>query len=60
MTEKIRQATVASIKEGVVKDRLENEGAEPIGNTPEEFAAMMKTESARWSDVIKKAGISID
>jgi len=60
VTEKIRQATVASIKEGVVKDRLENEGAEPIGNTPEEFAAMMKTESARWADVIKKAGISID
>ena len=43
-----------------MKERLENEGAEPIGNTPEEFAAMMKTESARWADVIKKAGISID
>ena len=60
VTEKLREATVAAIKSGVVKERLENEGAEPIGNTPEEFAAMMKTESARWADVIKKAGISID
>jgi tripartite-type tricarboxylate transporter receptor subunit TctC len=60
VTEKIREATVAAIKGGVVKERLDNEGAEPIGDTPEEFAAMMKTESARWADVIKKAGISID
>jgi len=45
---------------GVVRERLENEGAEPIGNAPEEFATMMKAESARWAEIVKKASISID
>jgi tripartite-type tricarboxylate transporter receptor subunit TctC len=40
--------------------RLELEGAEPVGNTPEEFAAFMKTESSRWAALIKKAGLGLD
>ena len=43
-----------------MRERLENEGAEPIGNSPEEFATMMKAESARWAEIIKKASISVD
>ncbi len=60
IAEKIRNATIETIKAGVVRERLENEGADPIGNTPEEFAAMMKSESARWADIIKKASISLE
>ena len=60
ITEKIRKATLETIKTGVVRERLENEGADPIGNTPEEFAAMMKAESARWAGIVKKASISVD
>ncbi|PVE23892.1 tripartite tricarboxylate transporter substrate binding protein [Microvirga sp. KLBC 81] len=60
IADKIRKATVETITAGVVRERLENEGAEPIGNSPEEFAAMMKAESARWAEIVKKANISID
>lgn len=60
IADKIRAATLESIKSGTVRDRLANEGAEPIGNSPEEFAAMMKAESARWAGIIKQAGISVD
>jgi tripartite-type tricarboxylate transporter receptor subunit TctC len=60
IAEKIRKATVETITTGVVRERLENEAAEPVGNSPEEFAAMMKTESARWAEIVKKASISID
>jgi tripartite-type tricarboxylate transporter receptor subunit TctC len=56
----LRDATVAAINSPEVVPRLATEGAEPVGNTPEEFAAFMKQESARWSDVIKKAGIGLD
>jgi tripartite-type tricarboxylate transporter receptor subunit TctC len=31
-----------------------------IGNTPEEFAAMMKAESARWADLVKEAAIKVE
>jgi tripartite-type tricarboxylate transporter receptor subunit TctC len=57
---KIRAATIETIKTGVVRERLENEGAEPIGNSPEEFAAMMKAESARWASIVKEASIRVD
>jgi tripartite-type tricarboxylate transporter receptor subunit TctC len=33
------------------------EASEPVGNTPAEFAAIMKTEVARWMKVVKAAGI---
>jgi tripartite-type tricarboxylate transporter receptor subunit TctC len=56
----LRDATVAAINSPEVVPRLAIEGAEPVGNTPEEFAAFMKQESARWSEVIKKAGIGLD
>ena len=60
IADKIRKATIETITTGVVRERLENEGAEPIGNNPEEFATMMKAESARWAEIVKKASISVD
>jgi tripartite-type tricarboxylate transporter receptor subunit TctC len=32
-------------------------GAEPIGDTPEEFAAFLGAETARWGKVIREKGI---
>jgi tripartite-type tricarboxylate transporter receptor subunit TctC len=43
-----------------VSNRLRAEGYEPIASTPEDMAASIKTESARWSRVIKAAGIKAD
>jgi tripartite-type tricarboxylate transporter receptor subunit TctC len=43
-----------------VKDRLEAQGAEVFGNTPDEFAAFIRAESARWGKVIKAAGIKAE
>ena len=40
-----------------VKGRLESQGTAVIGNTPEEFAATIKAETVKWTQVIKAAGI---
>ena len=40
-----------------MKQRLALEGAEPIGGTPQEFAALIKAEMAKWGEVAKAAGI---
>jgi tripartite-type tricarboxylate transporter receptor subunit TctC len=37
--------------------RLAAEGSEPVGSTPEEFAAHIRAEDEQWSRLIKKAGI---
>lgn len=40
-----------------VKERLAADGAEPVGNTPQEFAAFIRSELVKWGKVVKGAGI---
>jgi tripartite-type tricarboxylate transporter receptor subunit TctC len=40
-----------------VRERLSALGANPVGNTPAELSEMLKRESARWAEVVRKAGI---
>jgi tripartite-type tricarboxylate transporter receptor subunit TctC len=40
-----------------VKERLSTIGYTAVGNTPEEFAAQIKRDIARWAKVIREAGI---
>jgi tripartite-type tricarboxylate transporter receptor subunit TctC len=43
-----------------VKEKLIGLGAEPVGNTSEEFAALVKTEVAKWAEVVKQSGAKVD
>ena len=43
-----------------VRDRFSALGVETIGNTPEEFASYIQTETAKWSKVIKSANVRTD
>jgi tripartite-type tricarboxylate transporter receptor subunit TctC len=56
----LRKATIAAINKDVIKARFANEGAEPIGSEPADFAAMMRSESQRWADVIGKTKIELN
>jgi tripartite-type tricarboxylate transporter receptor subunit TctC len=40
-----------------LRELLGAQGSEVIGSTPDEFTAKIKTESAKWAQVIKTAGI---
>jgi tripartite-type tricarboxylate transporter receptor subunit TctC len=40
-----------------VRQELAALGAEPVGDTPEEFAAFLRTETARWGKIIREKGI---
>jgi tripartite-type tricarboxylate transporter receptor subunit TctC len=40
--------------------RMAELGNEPLGGTPEELAAAIRSESSRWKDVITSAGIKLD
>lgn len=52
--------TAALLKTADVRDRFAALGADPIGNTPEEFTAFIKAEIAKWEKVIRSAGIQVD
>lgn len=43
-----------------VKSRLEGMGTLPAGSTPEEFAAFVDAETAKWGKVIREAKVKLD
>lgn len=42
------------------EQRLAKQGIEAVGNTPEEFAALIRSETAKWAKVIKESGTRLD
>jgi len=43
-----------------VSDKLPELGLQIVGGTPEQFAAHIKKEAARWADVVKRSGAKVD
>jgi len=53
-------ATVRAAKDPDMRQRLLDQGAEPVGNTPEEFDRQLREEVARWAEVVKISGARAD
>ena len=49
-----------ALKQPELAKRLSDEGADPAGGTPEQFAALIKEEIPRWGKVVKDSGAKID
>jgi tripartite-type tricarboxylate transporter receptor subunit TctC len=47
-----------AVKDGSFVQRLKGFGADPLGNSPDEFAAMIKNDINTWADAVKVAGLS--
>ena len=43
-----------------VKQRLDNAGFEPIGTTPEQFGAYIRSETEKWGKVVRAAGVRVE
>jgi tripartite-type tricarboxylate transporter receptor subunit TctC len=43
-----------------IRQRLLDQGAEPVGNTPEEFNRMLHAEAGTWADAVKSSGAKSD
>jgi tripartite-type tricarboxylate transporter receptor subunit TctC len=54
---KLNSEVVAILKSPEMNDRLSKEGADPVGNTPAEFAKYIQVEIEKWRKVIRAAGI---
>jgi tripartite-type tricarboxylate transporter receptor subunit TctC len=51
---------VALLQRPDVREQISRTGADPVGDTPEEFAAHIKAEIAKWGKVVKAARIKVD
>ena len=59
VVDKLAAETQKILKQPDVAERLSGLGAEPVGSTPDQFAAFIKVEIAKWAKVIKDAKVEL-
>ena len=60
IVERLNRDVNSFLKSADVRARLAAEGADPIGGTPREFGAYIKDELARWGEVVRTAGVTLE
>ena len=60
IVDRIYAAVVASVKQPDLIERYETLGAEPLGNTPKEFASLVASDVKRWAEIVRAAKLKID
>jgi len=54
---KLNGEIVKVVTEPAGRDRLLALALDPVGNSPDEFGAYIKTETAKWGKLVREAGI---
>jgi tripartite-type tricarboxylate transporter receptor subunit TctC len=54
---KLHADVVRVLKDEGIRNKIADMGADVVGNSPEEFGASMRAESAQWAEIIKSANI---
>lgn len=49
-----------ALKDPEVLKKLAGQGAIPLGSTPQEYGAYIKSEMTRWSDIVRQTGVSLE
>lgn len=57
---KLAELVARAAHDPEVRQRLLDQGAEPVGNTPEEFSRQLRAEVATWAEVVKASGAKAD
>ena len=60
IVQKLRDELVKIIRKPEVATRFVELGADPVGNTPAEFAKQIESDIVMWAKVIKESGIRAD
>ena len=55
--DRLYQESLRALRSADMKERMTAEGLEVVGSTPEEFASYIRSETEKWTRVIKAAGI---
>lgn len=54
---KLHKGVVFALQDVGTRERLQASGAEPVGNSPEEFSALVRVEVTKWAKVVREAGL---
>lgn len=58
--DKLAAAAKRAVQSPELRDRLDKEGIDPVGNTPDEFRTQVTREIAQWRDLAKATKITVD
>ena len=54
---KLHKGVVFALQDPGVRERFLASGADPVGNTPEEFSAVVRSDISKWAKVVQAAGL---
>ena len=60
ITDKLYRDVSSALHDPVVLAALEKMGATPVGSSPREFDALIRSEAAKWEPVLKEAHIKVE
>jgi tripartite-type tricarboxylate transporter receptor subunit TctC len=60
IVERLHKEVVAALKAPDIRAQLEAQAVDAVGNTPDEFAKIIREDVAKWAGVLKQAGIHPD
>lgn len=56
----LNKAINQALKQPDVADKLQSEGGEILGGTPEQFSSLLRAEVPRWAKIVKESGATLD
>lgn len=59
IVERLNKEIVDIMRTVEMRERLANQGAEALTSTPEQFAAYIKSETAKWAKIVRDSGIAM-
>jgi tripartite-type tricarboxylate transporter receptor subunit TctC len=60
LSSRINRAVVDALATTKVRTKFQEQGVEPVGNSPAEMAAFVGAERERWRKIIRQAGVTVD
>jgi tripartite-type tricarboxylate transporter receptor subunit TctC len=60
IVQRLYSETAKILAQPDIRERVTTLGFDIIASTPEQFAAQIKTEVAKWTKVVKDAGIKVE
>ena len=60
IVDKLAAGVARAAKDPATREALRKQGADAVGNTPDEFNAYLREEHARWSEVVRVSGAKVE
>ena len=57
---RVQREIVRALAIPEIREKFIQQGADPVGSTPEEFGEFMRNETAKWAKLVKDSGAKVD